>query len=57
MHQDFVFNTSGSKSGELRAFVWTVTLNRLDQPDRSNGDEVLHVFAGVVELLEVVDTM
>ncbi|OKP90280.1 hypothetical protein A3842_03675 [Paenibacillus sp. P3E] len=37
MHQDFILNTAGSKSSELRALVWAVALNGLDQTDGADG--------------------
>ncbi|MNW65483.1 hypothetical protein D3C74_438690 [compost metagenome] len=52
MHEDFVFNTAGSKCSQFRAFVRAVAFNCLDQPDGADGDEVFHVFAGVVEFFD-----
>ena len=57
VHQDFVFNTTGSKSSQFCAFIRAITLNRFDQPDRSDEDQILHVLPSVIEFLEVMDTM
>ena len=57
MHQYLIHDTSGRKRGELCAFVRPITFNRLDQSDGADGVQVFHVFAGVVEFFEVVDTM
>ncbi|MNY72416.1 hypothetical protein D3C86_2109700 [compost metagenome] len=57
MHQDFILDTTGSKSGELRPLVRAVALDGFDQADGADGDQIFHVFAGVVEFFEVVDTM
>ncbi|MNI90079.1 hypothetical protein D3C73_1475610 [compost metagenome] len=54
MHEDFILDTAGGKSRKLRAFVRAVALDGLDQPDGADGDEVLHVFACVVEFFHYV---
>ncbi|ETT65476.1 hypothetical protein C173_20661 [Paenibacillus sp. FSL R7-277] len=57
MHQDFILNTTGGKIRQLSSFVRAVSLDGFDQSNSSDGDQVFHVFAGVVEFLEVVDTL
>lgn len=46
-----------AKVASFVPFVRAITLNGFDQPDGADGNEVLHVFAGVVEIFEVVNTM
>lgn len=57
MHQDLVLDTTSRECGELRAFAGLKALNGLDEADRADRNQILEIFAGIVELLEVVNTI
>ncbi|MNE36321.1 hypothetical protein D3C80_1301280 [compost metagenome] len=52
MHENFILYTAGCKGRKLRTFVRTVALNGFDQPDGADRDEILHVFACIVEFFD-----
>lgn len=56
MHKYFVFDTTSGEGREFGAFSRLETLNRLNQSDSPDRDQILEVFAGVVEFLDIVNT-
>ncbi|MNP69846.1 hypothetical protein D3C76_1659990 [compost metagenome] len=54
MHQDFVFNTTRGEGSQLRPLIRRKGFDGLDQPDGADGDQILQVLSGIVELLDDV---
>lgn len=57
MHKDFIFNTTSRKCGQFCPFVRAIALDGFDQANGADGDQILHVFSGVIKFLEVMDTI
>ena len=49
VHEDFVFDTSGGEGRQLGPLP-AGTLDGFDQTDGADGDQVLEIFSGVIEL-------
>lgn len=49
IHQDLVLDAAGSVGGQLDVLVGTEGIDGLDEPDGTNGDQVLDVDASVLE--------
>jgi hypothetical protein len=56
MHKYLILDASRRERGELRPFVGRERFDRLDQSDRSDRDQIFEIFAGIVELLDIVNT-
>jgi hypothetical protein len=52
MHQDFIVDTARRERGELRPFVRRERFNRLDQTYRSYGNQIFHIFPGIIEFFD-----
>ena len=55
IHQNFIFNTSGCIRSQLNIFYRVKGIDCLDQPDSTNGDQILHPYTGVIEFFGYVD--
>ena len=50
IHENFVLDAAGGIGGEFYVPVGAEGIDRLDQPDRADGDEIVRIDARIVEL-------
>ena len=55
IHQDFIFNTTGCIGRQLNIFIHVKRVDRLDETDRPDRNQIFHAHAGVVKLSCYVD--
>jgi hypothetical protein len=56
VHQYLTFYTPCGKSRQLWPLVRAIALDGFDQANGADGDEILHIFTGIVEFFEDVNT-
>jgi hypothetical protein len=52
MHQNLIFNTPRCKRRQFGSLVRRERLDRFDQADGSDADQIFHVFSGIVEFFD-----
>ena len=55
VHQNFIFNAPGSIGGKFDLLLRIKGIDRLDQSDSSDGDQILHTNARIVKFLGNID--
>ena len=48
MHQQFIVNASRRVSCQAAPVVFFISRDRLDQTDGSDGDQIFHIFIGIL---------
>ena len=55
IHQNLIFNTTGCIGRQLNIFIHVKRVDRLDETDRPDRNQIFHAHAGVVKLSCYVD--
>jgi hypothetical protein len=56
MHKDFIFEKPGRKCCQLGAFAGLEAFDGLDEANGADGDQILQIFAGIIEFFDDMDT-